>query len=107
MDVYNKEELDDWPVGPEEDYMAELLIIETSTAERREANEIVELFLTHGVELPVARAKVAELYSPPRVTTQLAKLPRFNLLPGQTFELRKDRNGRSWNFLLEADRADA
>ena len=39
--------------------------------------------------------------------TQLAKLPRLNLLPGQTFDLRKDRNGRSWNFLLEADRADA
>ena len=41
------------------------------------------------------------------MTTQLAKLPRFNLLPGQTFDLRKDRNGRSWNFLLEADRAEA
>ena len=41
--------------------MAELLTIETSTAERREASEIVELFLTHGVELPVARAKVTEL----------------------------------------------
>ena len=41
------------------------------------------------------------------MTTQLAKLQRLNLLPGQTFDLRKDRNGRSWNFLLEADRTEA
>ena len=27
--------------------------------------------------------------------------------PGQTFDLRQGRNGRSWNFLLEADRAEA
>ena len=107
MDLYNQEELDDWPVGPEEDYMAELLAIDTSTAERREANEIVELFLTHGVALPIARAKVAELYSPPRVTTQLARLPQLHLSPGQTFDLRQDRAGRSWNFLLEADRVEA
>ena len=38
MDIYNKEELDAWPVGPEDDYMAELLIIKTSTADQREAN---------------------------------------------------------------------
>ena len=107
MDLYNQEELEDWPVGPEEDYMAELLTIDISPAERREANEIVELFLTHGAELHVARAKVSELYSPPRVTAQLAKLPRLHLAPGQTFDLRQDRNGRSWNFLLEADRAEA
>ena len=94
MDLYNQEPLDDWLVGPEEDYMAELLAVNTSTAERREANEIVELFLTLGTALPIARAKVAELYSPPRVTTQLARLPQLHLSPGQTFDLRKDRNGR-------------
>ena len=95
MDLYNAEELETWPVEPEEDRMAGLLILETSTAERREANEILELFLTLGAELPVARAKVAELYSPPR---EMAKLPRLHLSPGQTFDLRRDRNGRSWNF---------
>ena len=61
MDLYNEEELEDWPVGPEEDHMAGLLTIDASSAERREANEIVELFLTLGAEFHVARAKVAEL----------------------------------------------
>ena len=105
--LLQQEDLDAWPAGPAEDHMGVLLALSTSPAERREANEIVELFLTHGVELPVARAKVAELYSPPRVTAQLAKLPQLHLAPGQTFDLRQDRNGRSWNFLLEADRAEA
>ena len=83
--------------------MAGLLTLDTSPAERREANEIVELFLTLGAELPVARAKVAELYSPPRVAAQLAKLPRLHLAPGQTFDLRQNRNGRRWNLFLEAN----
>ena len=61
MDIYNEEELEDWPVGPEEDRMAGLLTIDTSPAERREANEIVELLLTLGAELHVARTKVSEL----------------------------------------------
>ena len=37
MDFYNTEELEDWPVGPEEDYMTGLLTLDTSSAERREA----------------------------------------------------------------------
>jgi hypothetical protein len=107
MDLYNQEALKDWPAGPAEDYLASLLSVSTSTAERCEANEIVELFLTLGAELQHAKAKVAELYSPPRVTTQIAKLPELHLAPGQTFDFRADRNGRSWNFLLAADRAEA
>ena len=51
MDFYNAEEFEDWPVGREEDYMTGLLTLDTSSAERREANEIVELFLTLGAEL--------------------------------------------------------
>ena len=57
MDFYNTEEFQDWPVGLEEDYMTGLLTLDTSFAERREANEIVELFLTLGAELPVARQR--------------------------------------------------
>ena len=34
-------------------------------------------------------------------------MPELHLAPGQTFDLRADRNGRSWNFLLTADRAEA
>ena len=62
MDIYNTDELDCGPLGPEDDHMAGLLTIDISTAERREANEIVELFLTFGAELPAARAQVAEFY---------------------------------------------
>ena len=87
--------------------MAGLLALDTSIAKRREAIEILEPFLTLGAALPEARAKVAELYSPPRVTAQLAKLPQLHLSPGQTLDLRQDRHGRSWNFLLAADRAEA
>ena len=75
--------------------MIGLLPHDASTAERREANEILELFLTLGAALPEAQAKVAELYSPPRVTAQLAKLPQLHLSPGQTFDFRQDRHGRS------------
>ena len=107
MDLYNNEDLEDWPAGPAEDYMGALLALSISPAERREANEIVELFLTVGTELHAARAKVAELYSPPRVTAELPKLPHLMLSQGRTFDLRQDRHGRKLNFLLEADRAEA
>ena len=59
MDLYNNEDLEDWPAGPAEDYMGALLALSISPAERREANEIVELILTVGTELHAARAKVA------------------------------------------------
>ena len=104
MDLYNTEELPSWPVEPEEDYMAELLHPDIGLAERKEANEILELFLTMGAPILDAKAKVSELYSPPRVTAQLARLPNLGLAAGQTFDLRADRNGRKWNFLLAADR---
>ena len=107
MDLYNTQELEDWPVGPEEDYLVGLFALDSSPAERRKANEIAELFLTLGADLHVATAKVAELYSPPRVTGQWAKLQRIHLEPGQMFNLRQDRNGRKWKFLLEADRLEA
>ena len=41
--------------------MTGLLPLNTSSAEQREANEIVGLFLPLGAELHVARAKVSEL----------------------------------------------
>ena len=72
MDLHNTEELEDLPVGPEEDYLVGLFALDASPAEPREANEIVELFLTLGADLHVARAKVAELHSPSRVSDSSA-----------------------------------
>jgi len=87
MDLYNQEEFEDWPVGPEEDYLAELFTIDTSTAERREANEIVELFLTLGAELQEARGQgcravlAASSYSPAREAATAAPCTWPNLRP--------------------------
>ena len=46
MDLYNTDVLESWPVEPEEDHVIGLLPHDTSVAERREASEMVELFLT-------------------------------------------------------------
>ena len=46
----------------------------------REANRIYEVLLVHGVSRGDAAAKVAELYSPPRVTAQLGRLPHMSLV---------------------------
>ena len=50
-----------------------------------EATELLDLFLVHGVEPGLARLKVAELFSPPRVTALLGSIPDFSALaPGST-----------------------
>ena len=48
----------------------------------REANCIFEMLLVHGVSRGDAAAKVAELYSPPRVTAELGRLPHMSLVGG-------------------------
>ena len=45
------------------------MVLDSSTM--REACGIYELLLTSGATKEEARAKVVELYSPPRVTTQI------------------------------------
>ncbi len=60
---------------------------ELGPTESREANETLELLLTLGVDVGVARRKVVELYSPPRVTTKNARLPSVHVAPGETFDL--------------------
>ncbi len=57
----------------------------------REVNVTLELLITLGTEVSAARQKVAELYSPLRVTTEIAKLPCVHLAPGETFDLREGR----------------
>ena len=48
----------------------------------REANSIYEMLLVQGVSRGDAAAKVAELYSPPRVTAELGRLPCMSLVGG-------------------------
>ena len=54
-----------------------------------------------------AAAKVAELYSPPRVTAELGRLPYMSLVGGPTFDLRCDANGVTSEFRRAADRRRA
>ena len=65
---------------------------------RREATQILDLLLIAGVSLRDARAKVAELYSPPRVTAALGRIPHLSLAGGPTFDLRADADGRAWDL---------
>ena len=73
-----------------------------------DATKLLDAFLIHGAEPGMARAKVAELFSPPRVTAALGVLPGFAALaPGSTFDLRADSQGRSWDFLRADHRHEA
>ena len=56
------------------------------------------MMLVHGVSRGDAAAEVAELYSPPRVTAELGRLPLMSLVGGPTFDLRADANGVAWDF---------
>jgi hypothetical protein len=70
----------------------------------RDYINMYELFLVHGASAGEARKKVTELFSPPRVTAELQRLPILNLVAGSTFDLRMDAQGRSWDFLVKRDR---
>ena len=51
--------------------------------------------------------KISGLFSPPRVTAELGRLPQMSLVGGSTFDLRCDANGVDWGFRREADRRRA
>ena len=65
---------------------------------------IYELLLIQGASRGIARAKVAELFSPPRITEEIRRLPNLTIEGGQTYDHFADKNGRSWDFLKVADR---
>ena len=73
----------------------------------REATRLYDLLLTTCVSPGDAQAKVVELYNPPRVTMELARLPRLSLVGGSTFDSRADANGPSWDFRLLEHRRQA
>ena len=73
----------------------------------REASKVYELLLVTGVSRGDVAAKVTELFSPPRVTAELGRLPFMSLVGGSTFDLRRDANGVAWDFRKAADRRRA
>ena len=52
----------------------------------------------------MAKLKVSELFSHPRVVSEIAGLPELGLAPGSTFDLRSDPEGNSWDFLKAGGR---
>jgi hypothetical protein len=70
-----------------------------------EATTLMELLMVYGVSSEMAKAKVVELYSPPRVTKELGRVHSLHLAAGSTFDLIADASGKVWNFLLAEDRA--
>merc|ERR1712122_436214 len=68
---------------------------------------LYELLLLAGAPVAVAKAKVCELYSPPRVAAEAARWPRLGPVPGSTFDLQEDAHGARWDFLKASDRQRA
>ena len=68
---------------------------------------VYELLLVHGVPVCEAKARVCELFSPPRVTAMARRLPRLGSTAGSTFDLFEDANGVAWDFRRAEDRRRA
>jgi hypothetical protein len=91
----------------EEGDLTDALPADTPDAVRAEATSLLEMLLVYGVGAEAAKAKVAELYSPPRVTKELRKVRSMNLAAGTTFDMVADSAGRKWDFRRAEDRARA
>ena len=85
--------------------MIDFLSAQASEQAKEEAARLYELLLVSGATAAEGQAKVSELFSVPRVTKLLR--PSMSLGKGLTFDLHGDADGRSWNFLLAADRREA
>ena len=75
---------------------------------RHEVDDLLRLYAQNGVPDASAARAVAELYSPPRVTSELKRLrrrvPGMKLVPGATFDLEEDENGVAYDALTAVDR---
>ena len=88
--------------GPEE--ILGGLLVDLPDVVRRDATRLCEELVVAGLTPYQAARKITELYSVPRVTAELERLPRMSLAPGSTFDLREDREGRSFDFSNLKDR---
>ena len=91
--------------GGDEGRMVDFLSAEAPEQDRQDAARLYELLLVSSATAAEGQAKVAELYSVPRVTRLLR--PSMSLGKGLTFDLQGDADGRCWNFLVAADRREA
>ena len=75
--------------GDNEDELIEALTLEgvsglQTRRAAREANQLFEMLLIAGVSRGDAAMKITELFSPPRVTAELGRLPQMSLVGGST-----------------------
>jgi hypothetical protein len=76
---------DDNPMLPEEDDEVDMIGLLQANMPKEVAKDflnIYELFLIQGASRGIARAKVAELFSPPRVTEGMRRIPNLTLEGG-------------------------
>ena len=71
------------------------------------ALSLYELLLTSGVAPSVAKRKIEEVYSPPRVTAEAKRCRHLNFDKGLSFDLVADEQERTWDFTKEEERRKA
>ena len=76
-----------------------------------QVEELRDLFAINGDSRQVAKRRIVELFSVPRVTKELKHMkkliPGLAMTPGSTFDLSVDEHGNRYDFLLAADRRRA
>lgn len=70
----------------------------------RDFMNIYEILLVQGAPKDTAEQKVSELFSLPRITAEIRRVPNLMLDGGSTNDLMSDKNGKCWDFRRAADR---
>ena len=72
-----------------------------------EGNELERSLAALGCSNGEIKAMLTEVYSEPRMTKMAPKLKSLNIVGGKSYDLKKDKNGNSWDFSKAADRRRA
>jgi hypothetical protein len=99
--------VEDTDMTTEHDAMLNYLCPGLDESAVQEADNSLAVMMTLGSDPSVAKRKVAELFSSPRVTTEIGKLPCVQLKPAATFDLQEGADGSKWNFLDANVRSEA
>ena len=62
------------------------------------ANDYINIYegaFLHGASKGVAKQKVTELFSPPRVTEEMRRVPNLMFEGGETYDLFQGKNGKA------------
>ena len=106
MDPENDDSFALFPEDDDSDDMEMLNLIQSGMPEQvaKDYINIYEVLLVQGASKGVAKQKVTELFSPPRVTEEMRRVPNLMFEGGETYDLFQDKNGKAWDFRKAADR---